>query len=260
VSKLDDYFVERRVRTERFAQVWDRVLRELNQDSGGWNAAAYQLELICDYISERYQKAYEADWWPVLCPVVERDVLTVAGRKLVPWLEWPDSAESVEGYEPMDAIRAVWSVDPRAEAAEPEMLGYKLTPEGIVLPQSAGAKVWIEFRLRPPRLTRKAYAGATAYNREDVVLHGGECWRCLQDAQTGVTPGSNAAVWERQWFPALFTRYVAKGVFADWSRKHGDSQELADRESNRAQAELDRISDVARPVQRQQAFVMAASV
>jgi hypothetical protein len=62
---------------------------------------------------------------------------------------------------------------------------------------------------------------------------------------------TDEAWWEQQFIPALFMRYVAKGVLADWQRRFGDSQEAADRESARANAELERLSDVMVPAQRQ---------
>lgn len=249
MSKLSDYF-DNQFRLENFDRVFDRCVRELGMQSGSWAPSGDQKELICDYISERYQKVYEADWWPMVCPVVERDVVDSSG-KYVPWVIYPTGSN--DPYEPMDAIRNVTRVNPRTVEKAPAPIPYALSNRGIELPQSIEeTAVFIEFRLRPPRVTKTAYAGGTTYRVDDVVYDAtsGQCYRSLRGSNTG-NALSDETWWEEQFLPALFTRYINKGVAADWARRHGDSQAFADRESGRAQAELERISDVARPQQRQ---------
>jgi hypothetical protein len=323
-------------------RLFDRVLREIGMDSSSWNPSARQLELVCDYVSERFEKAYQFDWWPVLCPVVERPVVDEGDGRFVRWQMQPnDSGLVVEGltnaatldgngeyvragslngralfsrvadtrtwwvywdngaaqwrigygeidvvvaivsmseddvlwpwmalfpgpaatvvterpdpgaYEPMDAIMDVFAQDPHVSCGPPIRRGYRLSWRGIELGAcDVGDSVWIRFRLRPPRVTRTAWADDEAYGLDDVVYADGTCFRSLQNGNLGHAV-SDEAWWEPQFLPGMFGRYIAKAVLADWQRRFGDSQEAADRESGRAEAELERLSDVMVPAQRQ---------
>ena|GEM_PF-4503315 len=160
-------------------------------------------------------------------------------------------------YEPMDSIRRVMARNPDLSEEETAEIKFRLSPRGIELGEEyAGDMVWIEFKLRPPVVTKVPYAAETTYAADDVVYDDeedtpNECYRSLRSANTGNAPANNPLWWERQHLPGMFTRYVAKGVYADWLRTHGDGQATADRESARAAAELDRLALVHRPMQRQ---------
>lgn len=242
-STLASYF-DRQIRVVGFDRLFDRCLREIGMNPASWTPDAFQLELVCDYIGERYTKAYEADWWPQLCPVVERDVDGDADEGYYVAYQQDD-----EVY--MDAIRAVTDLNPALYPEEVRRIPYRLSQRGIELPSDVAAEsVFVQFRLPPPKATKTAWSNATAYLRGDLAYAAGKVYRSLQDANTNHAV-SDTEWWEPQFYPEMFVRYVAKGVYADWLRKHGDSQDQADRESGRAAAELERLGAVERDSQRQ---------
>jgi hypothetical protein len=244
-----DYFTNQ-VATISFDELYKRCVRELGMAEGAWNPTGSQEEKICDFIGDRLIKGYEEDWFPFITPVVERTVVSDNGL-YVPFVMYPTGANSP--YEPMDAIRWVTKTNPREAEHEQPGIPYKLSVRGIELPPDIGVEsVFVEFRLRPAKVTRTPYSDATTYSLGDAVYDAGtkDCYLSLRDSNTD-NALTDATWWERQYIPRRFVRYVAKGVYADWMRNHGDSQEASDRESARARAELSRVAEVARPQQRQ---------
>ncbi len=252
---LDDYYGAQ-IRTVSFKTLYDRVVREVGLIPETWNPSAYQKDQLCDFISDRLQKAYEADWWTALSPIIEKAVSGDATTGYyVPKAVIPSGAgapASGVSLVHMDAIRWITTLNP-AVARRPKALPYRLSDRGIELPTDAPATVWIQFRLAPPRVTiTTTYSGAASYGRDALVYDGSaHCYRSLQDSNSG-NALSLKVYWEKQHIPALFLRYVARGVRADWLRLQGDSQQAADAESGRAQAELERLQGNDRDAQRQQ--------
>ncbi len=231
-----------------FENFYDRMVRELRQNPETWVAQTYQQDLLCDYMNERLQRAYEQEWWTRLCPVIARDVVDTGTGRYVPY------GATDAAY--VGAVRRVVPEDPALADYDVKPLAHSLSDRGIELRPDSPDTVYIQIRVQAPRVTRSAYNNGTSYAAGALVWWRvadggtGDCYLAL-DAVSGVLP-SDATRWERQCLPAMFQRYVSRGVSADYWRVQGDRQELANADSGRAAAELDRLQFIDREQQDQQ--------
>lgn len=151
------------------------------------------------------------------------------------------------GQTPIGEVRGVSRNNPRTSPRFPGVLTFVIDDRGILPAPTAGAQVWVEFRLRPSQFTDDAYDAGTEYGKGDLVYQEettGECYQSLIDDNTGNTPESNPTEWKKVDFPEILQEYAKFGAFSDYLRADGQDKK-ADRAAATADEKLTQASDVA---------------
>lgn len=159
------------------------------------------------------------------------------------------------GLTPIGEVRRICRRDPDVYPNAPDV-PFKISKLGIVPGAAAGARVYVEFRKRPPTLSADLYDAATPYAIDDVVFDDDswECYKALQ-ASTGHAV-TEAAYWEKVDFPFLLKRFVERATYADTLRADGAANK-ADGEMTLAYNFLTAVHDTTFPQQGQQSSASA---
>lgn len=152
--------------------------------------------------------------------------------------------------EPVGEVLELWSADPRLiRSAQPVMDGI-VHADGIAYAVSkTGAKVWLEYRVRSPRLRGDAWNSKISYSA------GAQCWfdaggqtslyvpspgklmlgnfyTCVSATASGQSPASSPTKWEVVKIPHIFWKYLTRGIEADYLRSEQQYDQAAAAESD----------------------------
>jgi hypothetical protein len=219
-------------RAVTFKSVYERILRLMEYDPATWPGSAGQQELVADLATQALREAWHNAIWSSIRSLEERTVETDADdNKYIPFAE--------TGLDTIDHVFAITRSDPRANKA-PMELHFWVSARGFEVARLAPATAFVQYRVRPPQLTRVAYSGATTYAEGDLVYDAtsGDCYRSLVGSNTG-NAVSSATHWERQRIPEFLSEYVRRATFAELLRNDGRG-DRADIEAGRAFSELER--------------------
>jgi hypothetical protein len=128
------------------------------------------------------------------------------------------------GKTAMGEVFEVWGANPNLTTrASAESWG--LSTNGIQL-NTTLTSVWVQFRIRRPRLTGSAWSGATAYTTGAQVYREvdgtGNFYTALQNG-TNKDPASEAAYWSAVEIPYIFEQYLVRGAYADYLASDGQN-------------------------------------
>jgi hypothetical protein len=133
----------------------------------------------------------------------------------------------LDGYTDMGEVEFANEVDPRSAATEntPRRIEFWLSENGLQLPDDAPARVWVRFRLRPPKLTGTVWSATTTYAEGDRVYLAstGQCYVAL-GASTNVSPDGNTTEWERQNIPEFLEELLKLGAAVDMLTGEGQME------------------------------------
>lgn len=147
---------------------------------------------------------------------------------------------------PIGEVQQVSRSNPRTNPRFPGVIKFIINNHGILPAPLAGVLVWILFRLRPQQFTTNAYASGTTYGLGAVVYQPsttGECYVSLIAANTGNTPESNPAKWQKQNVLFVLSEAIKLGAYSDLLRADAQNERAADQEQD-AKAKLMEASDV----------------
>ena len=211
------------MRTIEFDDVFDDAVRASGLPSGT-TITATQAERIARYVQHRLRRIWTWQFWGFLLKDGERDTVERSDGAVYVPLE-VDFEEPLGDLYENGIMTGVSRRNPRTSSVC-DWLNVARGSEGVYLPAGyTDAAVFVMWRRPPPRFTRAAWAGGTAYGAGDLVYHGGECWEAVI-ASTGQTPSTASDYWRLQEIPAEFESYVRKGVTADVLREMGNLQQF----------------------------------
>jgi len=132
------------------------------------------------------------------------------------------------GQTKIGGVKRVCRRDPELYPQAPGEVRFDITPKGIVPESRAGARVYVEFRKRPPTFAADEYSAVTAYAADDVRFYPTtwECYRAKQ-ATTGNAP-TNTTYWEKVEFPYVLKRFVEQACYAATLKPDGAGDKAAD--------------------------------
>lgn len=256
------------MRTTPFRIILEQVLGLAGQSYDAGNAA--QLEQVTNFITLRVQESFDYYPFPELRKREERafankwyatvnyavgDVVwypttelyyecTAAHSNTVPtntsyWEVTGTPETLLVNYEQLGAtkIGRIWGVfrnDPNISTSNEEY-DYVQTEDGVAIPGCTAKTVWVVFTPPAPRWTAKEWEAdqAANYRRYDVVYaesasttfpDRGECYVAEYDS-------SNNAVWVKQPFPSVISRFVVYAAGSDLLRYYGKKDQADDFES-----------------------------
>jgi hypothetical protein len=132
------------------------------------------------------------------------------------------------GQTPIDTVKRVCRRDPEVYPENPGELRFDITHRGIVPDNRAGARVYVEFRKRPPVFSSDEYDAETTYQAGDVVFSA-DTWECYKALQATTGNGPTAlAYWEHVKFPYLLKRFVEQACYAATLKPDGQGDKAAD--------------------------------
>lgn len=225
------------MRTVTFLSVFNRVVQLRGHDPATLPLTDAMAGQTAYYIEQWIRRGWEKDFWPEWTKVDER---TPDTNSLIAWEQTgKDALGEVQGVYPTEKMAYL----------EQNKLSVAIRDTGIELrfTDGDGSTSWVKYRLRPPRFTATAYAGATAYAVGDVVYYAttGECYLCIKTS-TGNAP-TNTTYWTKQDLPRLLENVAVRGAFSELLRQN--DQKRADYEEATALEELQRVWEVTFPQQ-----------
>lgn len=141
------------------------------------------------------------------------------------YVAWEQTGETALGD-----VLGVYDKNPRIfRNATP--ISYSLSENGVQVFQNV-ATVWLEFRLRAPRLKGAPYSATTAYAVNDQVYYSsatlaGNFYNCVTATSAGDSPDSAASKWSLVEIPEIFHEYLATHIYAHWLVQNGQVEKAA---------------------------------
>lgn len=104
-------------------------------------------------------------------------------------------------------------------------LDFELSQNGVQIPDDV-PYVWLNYRIRPPRLTGAAYSATTAYTAGQQIYYSstttaGNFYDCATSTSAGESPDSAAAKWSVVSIPFPFKFYLQQVLYAEWLAREG---------------------------------------
>jgi hypothetical protein len=143
----------------------------------------------------------------------------------------PYSLLLVPGANAIGEVLRVTDKNPSACKETPLLTEYchTVADDRILITDTAftGGPVWIEFVLRQPHFTSRAYDAAATYSPGDLVYHDatGDCYECLA-ATTGTLP-TDEGYWLRQRIPHFLADYLKFYAVAETLAEDGQYDKSA---------------------------------
>ncbi|MDD8011868.1 MAG: hypothetical protein PHX05_00120 [Acidobacteriota bacterium] len=133
----------------------------------------------------------------------------------------------------VDLQECAYDYDPRIYRGKGRILEVEFYGDALIInSDDAPTRPWIKFRPPAPQISLTAWSAATNYAIGDLcyLAATGESYKALA-ANADKQPDSETAYWEPVSIPALFQRYLAHAVHADFLL------DPIERDKERAQAE-----------------------
>lgn len=131
------------------------------------------------------------------------------------------------GLSPIGEALSVHDDNPATEPAA-QSLGFHLTGSRLQLETAAPNRVWVRFRLPPPRFTTTPWAGGTPYHSGDLVFLPPHVYLALEEALgSGQGPTGDETRWRVQELPELLEDSVRTAAAGRWLRSEQQWEKAA---------------------------------
>jgi hypothetical protein len=146
------------------------------------------------------------------------------------------------GLLPFGSVFAVTELDPRIQAdpALARPLEFWRSEKGIEVPkgiQGTLTTVWVEYRLRSPKLFGAVYSGSATYTTVQQIYYtlasgaSADFYNCISATTAGLNP-ENSSKWAIVQIPRFLEEWLVQSVYADYLKADGQDEkymaELAD--------------------------------
>lgn len=272
------------MRTDTFKSILHGAVHQDELDPTSADLTPRLAAKITSFLETRLREGWEWDFWPEITPVERRayrneyDVNTtyaldaevfnpddekyyvslvannIGNDPATATTFWELATEldryiaySQTGKNTIDAVEGVYMRNPNT-SNNPGRLNFWRSANGIQVSSLAPARVWIKFRLPPPKLTSVVYDPTTIYAAGGLAYLDatGENYLSLQGSNQGNSPSTATDKWARIEIPHIFSGFLKKAAYAD----HLNSDGQRDKSSSLlddAYTELERVWDVEFP-------------
>ncbi|QYY35312.1 hypothetical protein [Ruficoccus sp. ZRK36] len=133
---------------------------------------------------------------------------------------WPRISWEAEGKNALGDPLGVYLVDPRVYG-NPRRYDPDIYPEGLRVPDRAGATVFVRYRPEPLKFSGPDYDNSATYEVDQQIYFSTDFYRCLSPTSAGQSPTTTPAKWAKVEMPRAFGKAIALLSRAGWLESDG---------------------------------------